>query len=91
MQFCYFIILIIIRPFKSNRVFVFRGLADLFFCAGAAGMAVITNESVKKNLTEEDYIKVGLIVSVFFVLCVMSEIGLLISTKVNAKIALRKA
>lgn len=91
MQFFYFIIMIIIRPYKSTRVFVFRGLAELFFGAGVAGMAVITNEGVKRDLTEDSYIKVGFIVSVFFVLCVLSEIGLLISTKVNNKIALKKA
>jgi len=46
---------------------------------------------VKKDLTEDNYIKVGLFVSVLFVLCVMSEIGLMITSKLNNKTALKKA
>lgn len=48
-------------------------------------MAFIVNEDVKKGLSENDYIRAGLIVSVFYVLCVGSEIGLLISTKIVNK------
>lgn len=60
-------------------------VSDVFFLLALSGMAFICNDTIKQSLDEELYKKVGLVVAIFFILAVLTEVSLLVTNKVESK------
>ena len=59
-------------------------VSDVFFLLALSGMALICNDTIKQSLDEEMYKKSGLVVAIFFILAVLTEVSLLVTNKAQA-------
>jgi len=55
--------------------------SDVFFFLALFGLSFLQHYYIKENLSEDVYKKSGLAVAILFVLAVLTEVSLLITTK----------
>lgn len=60
-------------------------VSDVFFLLALIGMALICNDTIKQSLDEDVYKKSGLVVAIFFILAVLTEVSLLVTNKAQSK------